>query len=76
MKSQTLGEIELDGVAPWAKNGARDAQDEGVLNDPLRARRAGEEPPETLGSRTIESAVAERSVLEVLTEVGIERRDL
>ena len=76
MKCKALRQIELDRIAPGPKHGARNPEDKGVLDDRLCARRTSEKPSEPFGTSTIEAAVAEWSLLEILAEIGIERGDL
>jgi hypothetical protein len=36
VKRKRLGEVELDGVAPWLHHSARDSEDQGVLDELAR----------------------------------------
>ena len=75
MKRQPLRQIELDGVAPGLEDAARDAEDQGMLNDLRGQRRAREQPTEALGARSVEAAVAEGRIAKVSGEIRVDGLD-
>src|SRR3546814_1787501 len=75
MNRDRLSGVELDAVAPRREDGLDDGEDGRMLDQRGGTFRASEQPPEPLGRRAVETALAKRSARERAGKIGIERGD-
>src|SRR3546814_21185471 len=75
MNRDRLSGVELDAVAPRREDGLDDGEDGRMLDQRGGTFRASEQPPEPLGRRAVETALAKRSARERAGKIGLERGD-